>query len=111
MTDIPADLAAEFPLLAGKRACRVCGCTPAQACVDPEHGPCWWLAPDLCSHCGEPAIVLGQYRRLQDITRARQLTDTELGELFDWTAKAATALQRVLTINGDVTLLDPRGGY
>jgi hypothetical protein len=33
------------------RACRVCGCTDDNACLDPEFGPCWWVAADLCSHC------------------------------------------------------------
>lgn len=37
--------------MAGVRACRVCGCTESRACVDPDRGPCWWVAADLCSHC------------------------------------------------------------
>lgn len=32
-------------------ACRVCGCTETRACFNKEHGPCWWVEPDLCSHC------------------------------------------------------------
>jgi hypothetical protein len=35
------------------RACRKCGCTETAACVN-AHGPCWWVAPDLCSHCEDP---------------------------------------------------------
>src|SRR5260221_14262182 len=31
--------------------CRECGCTEANACYSEEHGACWWVAPDLCSHC------------------------------------------------------------
>jgi hypothetical protein len=37
-----------------ERACRVCGCTQNQACVD-DRGPCWWVGKDLCSHCADPA--------------------------------------------------------
>lgn len=33
------------------RKCRVCGCHDGTACVSEEHGPCWWVADDLCSHC------------------------------------------------------------
>ena len=35
----------------GPRACRVCGCTEWQACVDLFGDPCHWAAPDLCSAC------------------------------------------------------------
>lgn len=35
----------------GEAACRICGCTQERACVDDEHGPCWWVQEDLCSHC------------------------------------------------------------
>ena len=31
--------------------CRECGCTDQQACLDDEFGACWWVEPDLCSHC------------------------------------------------------------
>jgi hypothetical protein len=37
--------------LGGERFCRECGCTQFNACVHPEHGACWWVEPDLCSHC------------------------------------------------------------
>jgi hypothetical protein len=33
--------------------CRVCGCTECGACEDDGSGlPCHWVAPDLCSRCG-----------------------------------------------------------
>lgn len=35
------------------RACRVCGCTWNNACVD-RRGACWWVEADLCSHCQNP---------------------------------------------------------
>lgn len=39
-------------LLAMTGVCRVCGCTPNQAC----QGGCWWLAPDVCdSHVARAA--------------------------------------------------------
>ncbi|MFY0638678.1 hypothetical protein [Maricaulis maris] len=37
----------------GVRTCRACGCWEMDACWDEEHGACWWIEPDLCSHCQE----------------------------------------------------------
>lgn len=34
-----------------KRTCRICGCNEFDACYHEDHGNCWWVAPDLCSHC------------------------------------------------------------
>lgn len=34
-----------------RRACRECGCTTEDACVDPVLGPCRWVEWDLCSSC------------------------------------------------------------
>lgn len=34
-----------------ERACRVCGCTDARACVTVDGVPCHWIAADLCSAC------------------------------------------------------------
>lgn len=34
-----------------ERACKVCGCTEFNACMDSIHGACWWVGPNLCSHC------------------------------------------------------------
>lgn len=31
--------------------CSKCGCSDDDACVHPEHGHCWWVAENLCSHC------------------------------------------------------------
>lgn len=31
--------------------CRVCGCTQNNPCYHPKHGYCYWVEPDLCSHC------------------------------------------------------------
>lgn len=33
--------------------CRVCGCTEESACF----GGCYWVAPDLCSQCGDGPVV------------------------------------------------------
>jgi hypothetical protein len=33
----------------GAATCRVCGCTDDTACF----GGCYWVAPDLCSSCGD----------------------------------------------------------
>ncbi len=36
----------------GIRACRRCGCTEHDACIDELTGrPCHWVEPDLCSAC------------------------------------------------------------
>lgn len=42
-----------------EQTCRECGCTDSHACMDEELGPCWWVYPDLCSHChaGRPEKV------------------------------------------------------
>jgi len=33
-------------------ACRGCGCTTLEPCVDPQtFEPCRWIEPDLCSTC------------------------------------------------------------
>ena len=42
------------------RTCRSCGCTDHHACVDPVDGPCWWVAPDQCSHCAGAMAVLAK---------------------------------------------------
>jgi hypothetical protein len=37
------------------RTCRECGCTDLDCsdCVARTGQPCWWVAPELCSACGE----------------------------------------------------------
>jgi hypothetical protein len=74
------------------RRCRICGCSQHQACIDPEHGPCWWVELDLCSHCGEPAIVAGEYDRI--IAKTDGTTDM-LVDVSMWSHKARAALERV----------------
>ena len=39
----------------GAGECRVCGCTDydCHACIERTGEPCTWIAPDLCSACGE----------------------------------------------------------
>ena len=39
------------PAPEGAPTCRVCGCWEYAACWDDERGACWWVEPDLCSHC------------------------------------------------------------
>ncbi len=46
----------------GQRACRVCGCTELQACVDPPHGACAWAGPDLCTACQPYVTPIEQVR-------------------------------------------------
>ena len=73
----------------GERQCRVCHCTQDHACVDPVHGPCWWLEADLCSHCGEPAIVAAEFDRLKhDVNFADSIA------IVRWCLKARAALGR-----------------
>ena len=39
------------PAPPGAPTCRVCGCWEYDACWDEDAGACWWIEPDLCSHC------------------------------------------------------------
>jgi hypothetical protein len=34
-----------------ERTCRRCACTESTACHHDDFGPCFWIEPDLCSHC------------------------------------------------------------
>jgi hypothetical protein len=99
-----AELAQAYPLLAATRRCRVCGCTDTNACVDPEHGPCWWIEQDLCSHCGEPAILVGEFDRMADdmmAAGARPVSQAELDQFFGWMRKARIALERASQVPPD----------
>lgn len=31
--------------------CETCGCHDRDACWDDEHGACWWVTEQRCSHC------------------------------------------------------------
>lgn len=42
---------AEPATIMGERYCSECGCAQFDACTHPEHGNCWWVGPNLCSHC------------------------------------------------------------
>lgn len=42
-----------------ERTCRACGCTEPNACINHVDGACWWVEPDLCSHCKLTAAALG----------------------------------------------------
>ena len=81
------------------RRCRVCGCTEDHACVDDEVGPCWWLEADLCSHCGEPAIVAAEYDRLVAMITDDWASSDEAAELRTWARKARVALGRASTVD------------
>jgi hypothetical protein len=39
------------PQIDTTRACRVCGCTELDACVDEIGRACYWVGLDLCSGC------------------------------------------------------------
>jgi hypothetical protein len=39
------------PEIDAQRACRVCGCTEFDACVDVLGRACYWVERDLCSGC------------------------------------------------------------
>lgn len=81
------------------RRCRICNCTQDHACLDPEHGACWWVEDDLCSHCGVPAIVAGEYDRLQAIITDNWATADGAAELRRWGRKARTALRRASQVD------------
>jgi hypothetical protein len=87
-----------------ERTCRVCGCDEHRACTDPEHGACWWVEPDLCSHCGEPAIVAAEFDMLFGDTKKLSpmgilLFTGRLIYLQQWALKARAALGRASKID------------
>ncbi len=87
---------------AAEQRCRVCGCSQDHACIDDEHGPCWWVEPDLCSHCGEPAIVAGDYDRMAEIVGGdRPFTKPELDLFLLWMRRARASLGRASTTSPD----------
>lgn len=86
----------------GQRRCRICHCTQDRACVDPVHGCCWWVEPDLCSHCGEPAIVAAQFDRLKhDANFADSI------EMVVWSLKARAALGRASAADPEIFEVAP----
>lgn len=40
--------------------CRKCGCTQEDSCVDKKGNPCYWVEPNLCSHCREFRFIRKQ---------------------------------------------------
>lgn len=67
--------------------CRICNCTDEAACFSHDYGTCWWVEPDLCSHCAEPAIVAELYDTLRG-------DGGSLEEWTLWTKRAREALER-----------------
>lgn len=51
------DIMARPPAPPGEPTCRVCGCWEYAACWDDDCGACWWVEPDLCSHCAVEAAA------------------------------------------------------
>ena len=39
------------PAPEGVQICRICRCWDLDACWNEDLGACWWVKPDLCSHC------------------------------------------------------------
>ena len=64
----------------GARTCRECGCWDFGACDDEETGPCYWVGPDLCSHCVEPTRTPEQE---EELDRARKLMYDDLCDFLD----------------------------
>ena len=64
-------------------ACRWCGCTDIDACIDVDGLPCFWVSPGLCSACARSAgIDVEAHRALgceADISHA--IAGTVRGEL------------------------------
>lgn len=90
------ELAERYPLLAAAPGtCRVCGCTADRACHLPEFGPCWWIEPNLCSYCAEPAIVVALFADMQRRLEAGQ-TFARF-EIDGWSRRAYSALRRAST--------------
>lgn len=70
------------------QACRISGCTQNDACALPGFGTCWWVTPDLCSFCAEPAIVL----ELLALLRRRHEFDGVSPAVDLWIRRAESAL-------------------
>lgn len=87
----------------GQRRCRVCHCTQDHACVDPVHGPCWWVEVDLCSHCGEPAIVADEFdRKKHDVNFADSI------DIVRWCLRARASLGRCASSDPAIFEVGPR---
>jgi hypothetical protein len=71
--------------------------------VDPEHGPCWWIEPDLCSHCGEPAIVTAAFDRIKHDPNFADSLD-----LVRWAVRARAALGRSCRLDMTAFEVTPR---
>lgn len=94
-------LAERYPLLAATPGtCRVCGCTQDRACYLEKFGPCWWVEPNLCSYCAEPAIVAELYTDIQ----ARQAAGQPFAglELTRWSLRAHSALLRASVVPAEL---------
>lgn len=78
--------------------CRICKCIDQAACFSHTHGPCWWIEPDLCSHCAEPAIVAELFDTLSD-------DGGTMEQWTLWTERAREALGRAAA--ADPAVFDP----
>ena len=45
--------------------CRYCGCWDQDACYEDALGACWWVEPDLCSHCAIERGILTPRQALE----------------------------------------------
>lgn len=50
--------------------CRKCGCTEVTPCLHPDHGPCSWATPTLCTHCQDYPGESVKMRDIILVTRA-----------------------------------------
>lgn len=63
--------------------CRSCGCTndDCSGCVERTGGPCWWVAPYLCSACVDQRGVVLTRAQVEAHARAMALRAAIAGEV------------------------------
>lgn len=60
------------------RTCRECGCSDTDACYHPDHGNCYWVEQDLCSHC---KLYPGESTRYSQMAADKPLVVDRAGQL------------------------------
>lgn len=85
-----------FGFAGDDRQCRICSCTQNAACMDEEHGACWWVEPDLCSHCVQYIEAAGELNAQELQTIAAQVFRREKVEPHEYHGNARDSAQAAL---------------
>ncbi len=54
------------------QVCKVCGCSEYDACYHPLLENCWWMEPDLCSHCVLKPGEAKRHSQMQEDIKAKK---------------------------------------